>query len=746
MQAGDFDVAGDVLPAITRRVYVNGVHRQHVSDSWDAEIGSDLPEQVSGVTGIKARTGSVTFAPQQVVSDSAPTPMQRGGGWPPQRGDVLTITDATDTQHWTRATARIVEVRADLGDGLVEVSWSDDLDSALSQTTELPPQAARMPGAEVMESGVLKRHWHRTGLEPWAYVVEGLEDAGFRLLPSIPDVDFYAMFQGTAHPRIGRISQTYSEGDLLAWDGESGFQYLNQWSYFTPGYESRDNGDRFTVYLRKTRGGPDAQTRWIMSDGAEIRVTLENGSAAISRDGVVLAQKGYTGTSSLPWVGASIGRFRSTLWLEDGVFEFDHEDIPGSQSVLEWESVRVHGAAALAVSYVPFSGWPDFNWPSLRFRGWGESLVRDTTCARSVEPTTVRALLDDIASSTLTGYWLDEHGILQWAPSSRLEQQSPAQAISTRMDVLAGSWTETGGGAASTVVVNYEDAALTTSSTVSVTVQEGSGSTKMSASDVKEEFVGPEANEEWIEPDMTPLPASQNSVISLRQGRFSVWGGSYLATEGETEDTSGYGWATTPNGEDYLRLSVEGLTPRRWKVAHTCRSGAKDVQLQVLPGAGTQIPVPWRGMGLPIWRARGRAAFADASVSYRRGPAWAPAYEHDIGAWGSRADAHRIGDYLSTRMSSIQVVLSRLSVVPDPRRQLGDVIEVAAQGTLGGVLRCLVVGIHESSSAEGIEQKLDLRVIRVTPEVRKIYADIESTTLPYSGIESSTAPYSDLEA
>ena len=747
MQAGDFDVSGDVLPAITRRVYVNGVHRHHVSDSWDAEIGSDLPEQVSGVTGIKARTGSVTFAPQQVVSDSAPTPMQRGGGWPPQRGDVLTITDATATQHWTRATARIVEVRADLGDGLVEVSWSDDLDSALSQTTELPPQAERMPGEEVMESGVLKRHWHRTGLEPWAYVVEGLEDAGMRLLPSIPDVDFYVMFQGTVHPRIGRISQTYSEGDLLAWDSESGFQYLNQWSYFTPGYEGRTEGDCFTIYLRKTRGGPTAQTRWTMADGSEIRVTLVNNSVAVSRNGIVIAQRGFTSESPLPWVGVSIALDRTTLWVEgQPLHTVIHDPRFEPWSALEWERVRVHGAAALAVSYVPLTGWPGFSWPSLRYRGWGESLVRDTTCARSVEPTTVKALLDDIASSTLTGYWLDEHGILQWAPSVRLEQQSPAQAITTRADVLAGSWTETGGGVASEVVVAYEDAALTTSSTVTVTVQEGSGSTKMSAGDVEEEFVGPEANEEWIEPDMSPLPASQNSVTTMRQGRFSIWGGNYVAVEGETEDTSGYGWAQLPNGQDYLRLSVEGLTPRRWKVTHTCRAGSKDVQLQILPGAGTQIPVPWRGMGLPIWRARGRAAFADASVSYRRGPAWAPAYEHSIGAWGSRADAQRVGDYLSTRMSSIQVVLSGLAVIPDPRRQLGDVIEVAAQRSMGGVFRCLVVGIHESSSVEGIEQKLDLRVIRATPEVRKIYADIESTSLPYSGIESGTAPYSDLEA
>ena len=114
MQAGSYSTSG-VPEAVTRRVYINGVHRQHLSDSWDAEIGSDLPEQVSGVTGIKARTGSVEFAPVDTVVDKAPAPPRRAQGWPPQRGDVLTITDATATQHWTRVTARVTEVRADPG-------------------------------------------------------------------------------------------------------------------------------------------------------------------------------------------------------------------------------------------------------------------------------------------------------------------------------------------------------------------------------------------------------------------------------------------------------------------------------------------------------------------------------------------------------------------------------------------------------------------------------------------------------
>lgn len=752
MQAGDYSTAG-VPDPIVRRVYVNGVHRHHVSESWDAEIGSDLPEQVSAVTGIKARTGNVTFAPAATVVDTAPSPLRRGGSWPPQRGDELTITDATGSQHWTRATARIVDVSASLGDGVVEVSWSDDLDSALSQITELPPVAKRMPGEEASESGVLKRHWHRTAIEPWGIAVEAFEDAGMRLLPSIPDVDFYALFQGSVFPRIGRISQAYSTGDLLEWDPESGFQYLAQWSYFTPGFADRSSaeGECFTVYLRKTRGGPDAQTRWTMNDGSELRLTLQNSSVALSRNGTVIAQRGFTSSSPLPWVGASIAYDSVTFFLEDQTHSITYADrIPSGG--IDWDRVRVLGAACLAVSYVPRAGWPGFNWPSLQYRGRGKGLVYNTDCTRSVEPQTVRDLLDEIASATLTGYWLDEHGILQWAPSNVLEAQSPVETITTRMDVLSGSWTETGGGVASTVVASYDAVALTSQSTVSVVVGEATSGKTMSNGDVDEEFVGPGTDEEWIEPDMSPLSSATAGGTIYNAAMFSVWGGSYVSTEGEDgngnpdSDATTYGWAQS---RGWLSVDVENLTPRQWKVTHSVGSNstgdpAPQVQLVVLPNS-KQIPTLWRDTPLPIWRARGRASFVGATYTAKVGPSWAPAYEHELGAWGSRADARRVADYLGARMSTIQVVLSQLSVVPDPRRQLGDVVEVNAQGVLGGVLRCLVVGIHEASDEQGITQELDLRVIRATPSARKTYGDVEDRHANYASVEDSSRTYASAE-
>lgn len=750
MQAGDYDPFAEIPDPVVRRIFVNGIHRPHVQDSWSAEIASDLPDQVSGVTGIRARTGSVTFAPHQTVTTEAPSPLQRTEGWPPQRGDKITIRDEAFPQRWTRATGRISDVRAGLGAGEVEVEWTDDLDSSLSSPTTRPPVASGMPGEEVSVGGELRRYMVRTGVEPWGIVVSALHDAGYRLLPSVPDVDFYALMQGNLHPRIGRVAAANKSGNVLEWDNDSGFQYVSEWADFTPGYENRtpgsegSQGDSFCVYLRGTSGGPTAQTRWTLSDGSELRINLSPTSVIVTHDGDVLFQHGHTNDSPLPWARFSFGAQSSVAVLPDGEHYFNHRDerrIP-----IDWTRVRVLGVSALAVNYQPRAGWSSgFNWPSLRFRAAGPALVRETDCTRTIEDTPVRDVLSDIAKATLTGFWLDEHGTLQWMPSVYLENQAPVQTITTRFDVLSGSWTETGGGVASTILTKYEDAAITTKPVVGVNVGDSSGGRTLSAGDVQVDWVGPGTDEEWIEPDMTPLPAGQNTDLMAEEAKQSWWGGSYVATKGDTPESTTYGWANLPFGQNYMTCSVSNVTPRQWKVTQTVASGAPQVQLVTLPNS-SGLPIPWRDYPLPIWRARGLVSYVKASVTYRRGPDWAPSYEHDIGAWGSRNDAHRIGDYLADRMSTIQVVLSRLGVVPDPRRQLGDVVDVNAEGVLGGVLRVLVVGIHESSTAAGIEQELDLRVITATPEVRKIYADIESTTAPYSGIESSTAPYSDLEA
>lgn len=749
MQDGDFQGSGTVTEAAPWRVYVNGVYRHHESATLDAEIASDLPDQVAGVSGIVARTGTVVFAPVETVSDEPASPLRRTGDWPPRRGDELDIYAVTATQRWKVATARVVESSAPLGDGRVTVKWSDDLDSTLSTPTTLPPIAEEMPGTEVLESGIAKRYWMSTGVEPWALWVEALEDAGYRILPSpsagTGNQALYALFQGTAYPRVGFIQQTYSVADLLAWDTTSGFQYLNQWSYFTPSYNQRDPGDDLQIFLRTTKGGPSAQLRFTVSATEEIRIVLSGASSSVqviyyrtdTSTSTVIAQQGFTTDSPLPWVGISIGPDVTNLWTADDAYrQFWHADKGAPTALpLDWSRVRAYGAAAVMVKFGTRSGWNSFNWPSLRFRSTGPWLVREPTCTRTIEAKTVKSVLEEIAKATLTGFWLDEHGIMQVAPSSVLEGRAPVETITTRADVLAGSWQETPGGVAGSVVVEYEAAVLTKASQVRVTVSESTGSTTLLQGDARGEFVGPDEDEEWIEPDMSPLSAAQSAEVSMKRGLFSMWGGSYVSTEGVDEngnpepDSTTYGWAQS---EGWLSITVDPLSPRQWKVIHNVGSNSAgvnppgEIQLLVLPGLGTRVPVEWRGRPLPIWRARGKAQYTDASEVSNLGPSWAPTYTHDLGAWGNAADARRVADWLGARMAAIQVILTELEVMHDPRRQLGDVVDVKADGVLGGTLRGLIVGIHATSAADRVTQKLDIRVISTTALPRLTYEQVEA--------------------
>lgn len=765
MQAGTFDASATITEGMRRRVYVNGVHRHHVSDSWDAEIGSDLPAQVSGVDGSFARTGEVTFAPVADVVDVMPSPLRRTNSWPPRRGDELEIYDEVETQRWKRATGRVTNVSAPLASGEVRVEWSDDLKASLSAPSELPPVAASMPGNEVIESGQAKRYWKRTAVEPWGAWVEALEDAGYRILPSpsagTGTVSLYALHQGTAYPRVGFIQQTYSTGDLLAWDNTSGFQYLNQWSYFAPAFGGRAPGDDLQVFMRTTKGGPSANARFTVSATQELRVILSGTSNSVIcqlvTDGTAqtIIQQGFTTESDLPWVGVSFGPDALQLWTADGVTRqrfYADAGISGTVP-LDWTQVRCYATAAIMVKYGTRSGWNSFNWPSLRFRSTGPWLVREPTCLRTVENTPVIDVLSNIAKATLTGFWLDEHGIMQIAPSSVLESRTPVATITTRADVLAGSWTETMGGVASSVVVNYEAGVISSASQVRVTVLESSGSKAMVKTDTETDIVGPGPDEEWIEPDMSPLNAADNGDLSMKRALFSIWGGSYVSTEGVDDDgnpdadLTTYGWAQS---RGWLSIDVSPISPRQWAVTHSVGDSSAgvppsgEIQLIVLP-ASKQVPVEWRGKPLPVWRARGRVLFTDASEVSNLGPSWAPAYTHELGAWGSKADARRVADWLGARMADVQIVLDRLSVQPDPRRQLGDVVTVQADVSLGGTLTCLIVGMHESSSEDGIKQELTLRVISTTSTDPVTYADVESSATTYAGIESKTA-YSVVES
>lgn len=85
-----------------------------------------------------------------------------------------------------------------------------------------------------------------------------------------------------------------------------------------------------------------------------------------------------------------------------------------------------------------------------------------------------------------------------------------------------------------------------------------------------------------------------------------------------------------------------------------------------------------------------------------------------MGCWSVETDntiiQTRIADFIARQVSTPAPVIDGLSVIYDPRRQLGDVITTSSPNLMGVELRALIVGIS-NSAGDSFEQSLSVRII-----------------------------------
>src|SRR5699024_7118989 len=99
----------------------------------------------------------------------------------------------------------------------------------------------------------------------------------------------------------------------------------------------------------------------------------------------------------------------------------------------------------------------------------------------------------------------------------------------------------------------------------------------------------------------------------------------------------------------------------------------------------------------------------------------------DSSWWLTRADAQRVADALAAEVTQPMPTLSGVSVLWDPRRQIGDVEEWTAVDKTGAEswrARVLVTGYAEAWDGHIPSQSVDVRVISWTDPVDgKTYND-----------------------
>src|SRR5690625_4073931 len=126
-----------------------------------------------------------------------------------------------------------------------------------------------------------------------------------------------------------------------------------------------------------------------------------------------------------------------------------------------------------------------------------------------------------------------------------------------------------------------------------------------------------------------------------------------------------------------------------------------------------RLPTAYHGEKLPILRAKGHMTCVDEMTpSTIKGPEWADENEHDAGQWvQSEENAIRLADAIQSWVTTPMVALRGVSIHPDPRLELGDVVVIEDAHVYDRSIRALIVGINVSGASGALEMTLDVQVL-----------------------------------
>ena len=720
-QAGVY-APGPVIDADVT-VRVNGVVREHVSMDWAGDTTGGLPEQVvSAGTGMRSRTGTIVWAPQGSVEVEPPHPLRQSSGWPPREGDSVVIDATVDTGSgpytFRRFTGRLGRTTGSLTDGTLTSEITDTLGDRLRNMSTVPP---------TITTGYTRAHWA---------MYQALAQAGLGAIPG-PDDDtiLWNGYQGGNTPLIGELIQN-----------------------------GIGHGDAYGV------------------ETASAVITAPDGTPRNSRDALVLARAGTGAGSSTPSVSLRIGTRVITLMYAHATDVYtlsvsgvgtigtwprrDDSPLPLLAFRVSGVGIRVYTspttASDVTTVVVPQSdpvvqvGGDAIAGVSVRYTSSAKAarVVASTNplpasirtsqleqqqapATRGFENVRARQVVDSWSEATLASVWMDEHGKTLCIARDRLLATPVSRSLRIDERVFNGSWSVGDDSVVSAVIVKGEESTTQNPSAdedLAIIYQEGS--TRSFEEPVTiERFIEAPTEVEWGPIDLTPSQFGIDPMLGAIPGR-GTWVGavSTLSDSNDSPET----WAHQ-SGIVHT-ATIERLGQRTLKITESINwvPAGRTVYMKT-PLVGTQISPAYRGQPSPTIRGRWTTTWTDFTVTgATTGPGWADELTHDSGWWLTPADAQRFADALAAEVTEPMPTLSRVDVLWDPTRQIGDVEEWTAVDKTGAEswrARVLVTGYSEAWDGQAPSQQVDVRVISWTDPVDgKTYGDLAAAYSNYAGI------------
>jgi len=701
-------------------------------------LGTGLPAQVAGVSGMVAATGSATVSTKTLdVTEGLHLPWETAG---PTVGDSAILATGLVDEFGNEVRSRMLSGRIDGTDGDVTdptvgvqlIDQIDDFNVPFSMDALHYMQPSQVADAEPL----------MLGLHP-TYLTDRLaRHCGYYSTPPLhPGAIFSAPMMGSAWPERGTAVLAAPTADTTGGTPPPYPRYMSTpWGLAVANITTRLRNvdglygkiDRpffvhFLVSPQNTDGRARVEVEWPDVNGATLRVrftptelnvylwsyatqrddeTTYAGRAVFPLSAAVQAEVQAQGAEISAWIHPD-GRI--VLRINGHEHTTTGQTIPNAMKTEHAYHARFYsagdGAYLGGVQVGTSTTQTDLHaWTRNALIETNPDGQLDALPARSNE--TALDILKDQASGELAAMWLDEDGTFRYRSYDRLLAQPPSQTIT--LDGIEGiQWSVDWDSVHERVQVTYQAPSASRARLPTATAWEGSGTT-LDTGDVYEEIISIPDDEEWLH--VWPLRTLTDSTSDLNlfnKGQGSWVGG---AIESDTDSIAA-------GLSRFSSAKLEKIDPRTWKFSMTA-DNLEGRQLVLRTPEWTLLRASKRSLKLPVLRALAVLMWSDRDLlSTITGPTGRGTYVHDAGRWVQRtSNAQDLADDLAQFMTQPTPVMNSVPVQPDDRRQLADVVLVDL-GTL--VLRCLVVSIQDSlSSNDGAptrNQTLTLQVIRTEP-------------------------------
>ncbi|WDF32256.1 hypothetical protein PTW37_10255 [Arthrobacter agilis] len=697
------------------RVTVNGAVLNAEKVTVTRELSSSLPQQVVTVSGMAAADGDVDWAVGPEVAERVQHPWD-GNAFPPKPADTVTVDMGYGDVLVRQLTGKIDSSAGAVADGNVSSNVVDHIDK-LDRRVSFPPHMSVMPPWDENGPFVLCNN------SPIFTTDRILRACGFN---ATPPAEFGAVvsapLMGSAWPEIGKLVRANQVGfpdfppsfSQTQWGLGANSIDAEYTPISSPAGTNRIDDKTFQISLSVRNVAPaggtnflDVTAWWGTTARLRLRVGPNREIQAIS-DGTFVASMSAAAAATADQFTLTVNPSGNmTIYANNGATVTGTRALPSIMATSNLTRVTIAGthlaSAHVGGLQVSFYSRPTYAAPRTAVLTPSASNL-GLPVMRRIDNQVALDLIKEQAEAECAVWYLDEYGVFRWTNRNLLTDSTPTETIQAT-GVFDLGWDSHAKGVRSRVVAKSDEWAINRSPVSNQTLWQGTGAS-LESGQTHIEFAEPDADVEWfgVNTLLRTVGNWSSNPDYFNRGIGTFTGGT-LSDDSPMEE-----WVQLGSTGFTASLEPLGLFAYKFTVYAGTFSSAKTLQLRTLSKeADSGLRSSRRSVDLDLLRGKAKAeATPRYTTGVYLGPAEAAELEHMVGSWVQDPLAlQETVNFISLWTQYPRPFLRDLDVVPDPRRQLGDIVWVEGGDTFRVRLKVLLTYVSTTVTASDSTHEMD---------------------------------------